>query len=126
MDAKSHEKEQAGCPLRDEYLRATYSHLYYPDADGRQAAAQYAAGLKAQLFPHHWDNYLNPTHFRCFARTSLLLAVERTGFQEMTQLHSPIQYPDQAWHAATFDDGELLFTGRLRLSEILPPEVDPK
>jgi len=161
MDTKSHEKEQAGCPLcsgttvmrtqlphtdvrkcanrrcnlrfafpqlDEEQLRAAYSHLYYPDADGRRAP-HYAAGLKARLLPHCWDNYLNPKHFYYFASTSLRLAFERAGFQKIVLWYFTIRYPHHSGPRSTFHhmllraglDGELLFTGRPR-----PSEVDSK
>jgi 2-polyprenyl-3-methyl-5-hydroxy-6-metoxy-1,4-benzoquinol methylase len=54
-----------------------------------------AGSLRARFLGGRWENYVNPTHFYCFTRTSLRTALTASGYTGIEEWHGPVCYPGQ-------------------------------
>jgi 2-polyprenyl-3-methyl-5-hydroxy-6-metoxy-1,4-benzoquinol methylase len=52
-----------------------------------------AGSLRAQFFGGRWENYINPTHFYYFTRTSLRTALTACGYTGIEEWRCPVYYP---------------------------------
>lgn len=92
-----------------------------------------AACLKARFQGPRWSNYLNPTHFYYFTRTTLQRVMERAGFIDVRDCLLSIQYPRHGalrrwmhdWLVRARLHGALLFLA-LNPGDSPPAEVSAK